>query len=188
MKRTMLFVVAAMLVVGGGVAYSAMSPTAKLAKQDRIWGGGQFGPGCDVGTGTICIPNARDLSVDAHADADGSEAVGNSSYRNFTRRSVTCLGIDGNHAVIGGIIITHTLFGGADVFGWYYVQYFVDRGDTVDANIPDLASFTIFGPPTDPTFPVGFPDVCPSATGTVDLPAVYWEMTGDIAIQDSTAN
>src|SRR4051812_35009327 len=188
MKRAVLFVVAALLVAGGGVAYSAMSPTAKLAKQDRIWGGGQFGPGCDAVTGTICIPNARDLSVDAHAEADGSQAVGNSAYSRFPSRSVTCLRIDGNDAVIGGVVGNHAVIGGTDVFGWYYVQYFVDRGDTQDGSQADLASFRLFGPPGDTTFPAGFPTVCPSATGTADLPATYYEMTGDIVIQDSIAN
>jgi hypothetical protein len=183
MKRVILFAAAMLLLAGAGVAYTATSPSAKLAKQDRLWGGGQFGPGCDVATGTICITNSRNLSVDAHAESDGGQAVGNSAYAAFTSRTVTCLNVDGTHAVIGGQIEA----GRADAVGAYYVQYFVDRGNTDASSQRDLASFMEFGSLTDTTFPVGFPYVCPPAEGSVDLPAFYYEMgAGDIVVQDST--
>jgi hypothetical protein len=184
MKRIIFAAAVMLLSAGVGVAYGVMSPSAKLAKQDRVWGGGQFGPGCDVATGTICIPNSRNLSVDAHADSDGTGAAGNSAYAAFTSRTVTCLTVDGSRAVIGGRIEA----GRADAVGLYYVQYFVDRGNTDPSSQRDLASFMIFGSLTDTTFPGGFPYVCPPATGTVDLPPFYYEMTGDIVAQDSTTN
>jgi hypothetical protein len=177
-----IVVIAALL--GAAAAYTAASPSAKLAKQDRVWGGGQFGPGCDLGTGTSCIVIPRNLAVDAHAESDGSGAAGNSTYALSTSRSVTCMKVDGNSAVIGGVIEV----GGA--VGWGYVQYFVDRG-TSDLSSPqhDLASLTGLAPLTapDPSWPVGFPYICPPATGTPGFPAPYFEMDrGDIVVQDAT--
>jgi hypothetical protein len=184
MRRAILLVAGLMLVGGGGVAYTASSPSAKIAKQDRVWGGGQFGPGCDLGTGTSCIVIPRNLAVDAHAESNGSGATGSSTYGVSTSRSVTCLNVDGNSAAIGGVIEV----GGS--VGWGYVQYFVDRG-TSDLSSPqhDLASLTGLAPLTapDPSWPVGFPYVCPPATGAQGFPAPYFEMDrGDIVVQDAT--
>jgi hypothetical protein len=176
-------VIAALL--GAAAAYTAASPSAKLAKQDRVWGGGQFGPGCDPATGTWCINVPRNLAVDAHAESDGGGAAGNSTYALSTSRSVTCLNVEGNSAAIGGVIEAGALV------GWGYIEYFVDRG-TSDLASPqhDLASLSGIGPLTDPAWPVGFPYVCPPATGAAGVFApVYFEMDrGDIVVQDATTN
>jgi hypothetical protein len=139
MKRIILVAAALLLVGGGGVAYTAASPSAKLAKQDRVWGGGHFG--CSVVDASFCV--SRNLAVDAHAESDGSGAVGNSAYALSTSRSVTCLKVDGNSAVIGGVLEAGVGAGSG------YVQYFVDRG-TTDPSSPqrDLASLTVTGPLT----------------------------------------
>jgi|SRR5438093_4056746 len=79
MRTFGFYAVASLALIGAGVAYSAASPSAKLQKQDRVYGGGQFGPGC-FSNSTLCFPRARNISVDAHAEGNGNEAVGNFNY------------------------------------------------------------------------------------------------------------
>ena len=182
--RRMLLLAASLLLVGGGVAYTAESPGAKLARQDRVWGGGQFGPGCSVTDSTFCFGDPRNLAVDAHAGGNGSEAVGSSAYGGQTARTVTCVRVNGSRAVIGGVVES-----GAGTGGWY-VQYFVDQGTTSLATPShDLVSASIIGPANDPSFPIGFPYVCPAVDGTPTLPAFYFTLSaGDINVQDATPN
>jgi hypothetical protein len=187
-KKRIVGVAIVVALVAAGVAYAAASPSAKLEKQDRLYGGGQFGPGCFIDS-TICFPNARNFSVDAHAEGDGSEAVGNSNYAapggaGYTR-TVTCLGVDGNKAVVGGIILSS---GDPSQIGWGYVQYFVDRGGP-GAGPRDLASGSYLLPLGAPEWPAGFPTVCPPTTGTPDLAAIYQEVhSGDLVVQDAAAD
>jgi hypothetical protein len=184
MRKFVLVAVVLAAVVGASVAYSASSPSAKLQKQDRVWGGGDWSGGCSVNDPSICIPNGRNVAVDAHAEGDGSDAAGNSAYAAFTSRSVTCLSVDGNTAAIGGVNIA-----GANV-GWGYVEYFVDRGTTSPATVQqDLGSLIYVIPLDDPSWPAGFPYVCPPAGGSPTLPPVYFELDGgDIAVQDAAAS
>jgi len=94
MKKFALYAFTLAALVGAGVALASASPSAKLDKQDRVYGGGQFGPGCFTG-GAPCFDYARNFAVDAHAQGDGSEAVGNSTYGTpgsvESYRKVTCL-------------------------------------------------------------------------------------------------
>ena len=178
MRRLVLaFIVLAVLGVGAGIAYSASSPGAKLQKQDRVWGGGHFPAGCSIPDPATCIVNPRNVAVDAHAEGNGSEAAGNSTYGSQTARTVTCLAVNGNAAAIGGMSDASNV----------YVQYFVDRG-TTELGTPqhDLVSLTLNGPLGDSSFPAGFPFVCPPATGSPSLPAYYFEIDGgDITVQDA---
>jgi hypothetical protein len=171
-------------VVCAGVAYSGASPSAKLAKQDRVWGGGHIPAGCAINNPDACIPIGRNFAVDAHAEADGSEAVGNSSSNAATSRTVTCEQVSGNAAVVGGVITAGPTTGAG------YAQYFVDRGTTSPTTPQhDLASLIITEALDDPTWPIGFPFVCPPAVGTSTLPALYIEMDyGDITVQDALDN
>jgi hypothetical protein len=177
MRRVILLAMG-LLLVGAGAAYTAGSPNAKLAAEDRVWGGGQFGPGCSL-EGSFCIGDPRNFAVDAHAQNDGSAAVGNSAYGGETSRTVTCVRVQGNTAVIGGVITAGAALGAG------YVQYFVDQGTTSLASpAHDLASASIIGPLDDPAWPAGFPDVCPPATGTPNLPAAYFQVdAGDVNVQ-----
>ena len=167
-----------MAVAGASVAFSAASPSAKLQKQDRLWGGGQVAAGtCSITDPDFCIGPARNLSVDAHAEGDGSGAVGNSAQNVQTPRTVTCLSVDGNKAAIGGVIGST---------GDLYLQYFVDRGTTLPTDERDLTSAVYVG--TNP-WPAGFPDVCPPAAGADALPPVYLVMGGgDIVVQDAPSD
>ena len=186
MKTFALYAATLVAFVGAGVAYAAASPSSKLEKQDRVFGGGQFGPGCF--TATLCFANPRNLAVDAHAQGDGTEAVGDSTYGTpgiaDSRRSVTCLQVDGNAAVIGGVIQS-----GASA-GWGYVQYFVDRGGP-GLGSRDLASASLIDPLESPSWPAGFPATCPSPTAGWPAagPPIYLELDeGDLVVQDAAAN
>jgi hypothetical protein len=187
-RKTMGALVAVLALIGAGVAYAAASPSAKLQKQDRVYGGGQFGPGCFTDS-DLCFSTARNFSLDAHAEGDGTEAVGNSNYAapggaGFVR-SVTCLRVDGNKAVIGGLILSS---GDPSQVGFGYVQYFVDRSGP-GAGPRDLAGPMLFDALDQPGWPAGFPAVCPPPTGTPDLPATYQEVhAGDIVVQDAPSD
>jgi hypothetical protein len=151
---------AALLValVGAGAAYSAIAPRQQLRGQDRVYGGGQFGPGC-FSNSDVCFANPRNFAVDAHGT--GNAARGNSTYGTpgigDNYRSVRCLRVDGNMAVVGGIVIR----GGSAGFG--YVQYFVDRGGP-GLGDRDLISPSLIDPLDAAGWPAGFPDVCPPVT------------------------
>ena len=183
MKKFSLYVVALGVLVGAGVAYAAASPSAKLQKQDRLYGGGQFGPGCF--TPTLCFAAPRNTSVDAHAEADGAEAVGNSNYGTpgviENTRSVMCLRVEANRAAIGGVITA------GNNAGFGFVQYFVDRGGT-GLGPRDLASPSFVDVLSSPDWPAGFPQVCPSpTTGFPGAEPVFLPLEfGDVVVQDAT--
>jgi hypothetical protein len=180
-----LYLFALVALVGAGVAYSAASPSAKLDKQDRLYGGGQFGPGC-FSNSTICFELARNLSFDAHAEGDGSEAVGNSTYGtpgvSETTREITCLRVEGDSAAVGGVLVSGPNAG----FG--FVQYIVDRGGP-GLGPRDLSSPSFIDPLDSSGWPVGFPQVCPSAlTGFPGAPPAFLEVhSGDFVVQDAAS-
>ena len=188
MRKLVFVAIALMAVVGAGVAYSAASPSAKLKKQDRLWGGGYVAPGtCSTNFPDFCPPGARHFGVDAHAEGDGSGAVGNFSHNNGTSTTVTCLRVDGDTATLGGVIL-ETAPGAPFNSGDYFLQYYVDRGTSAPASQRDLSSAVYFSPPTH-AWPEGFPDVCPPADETSGFPPVYLEMTGgDINVQDAPSD
>jgi hypothetical protein len=178
-KKLGLYAALLMALIGAGAAYSAASPSAKLQKQDRVYGGGQFGPGC-FSNSTGCFDNPRNFAVDAQAAGDGTGAAGNSTYGTpgigESSRSVRCLRIHGNTAVVGGVILTGP---GA---GWGYVQFFVDRGGP-GLGDRDLASPSFTDPLDAAGWPAGFPNVCPSTTESY---AAYREVDeGDVVVQDA---
>jgi hypothetical protein len=189
MRTLMLVAVALTAVVGAGVAYSASSPSAKLAKQDRVWGGGHVAAGsCSVNVPTFCPPDARNFAVDAHAEGDGSGAAGNSAYNAHASRTVTCLSVNGNKAAIGGVVLVGGNIGNP---GDVYVQYFVDRG-TTSLSTPQhdyMSAIYTVTPPLNAEWPEGFPYVCPPAEGTSTLPPVYLEIDGgDVSVQDAPSD
>ena len=188
MKKLGLYVGALLALVCVGVAYSAASPSAKLQKQDRLYGGGQFGPGCF--TPDFCIATARNFAVDAHAQGDDSAGRGNSTYGGTggaleQYRSVTCLRVEGNRAVIGGVVKS-----GSDA-GFWYAQYFVDRGGpAAGSSSRDLASPSFQDSPDASGWPDGFPYNCPSpTTGFPGAEPVYLEIDeGDVVAQDAPSH
>jgi hypothetical protein len=185
-KTFSLYVGTLLALVAAGVAYSAASPSAKLEKQDRVYGGGQFGPGC-FSNSTLCFAEARNFSVDAHAEGNGAEAVGNSTYgapsgvNNY--RTVSCLRVEGNRAAIGGVVVSGSLA------GYGYVEYFVDRGGPASAD-RDLVSATLLDPLDSPTWPAGFPSTCPSpTTGYAGAEPTFQPVDeGDVVVQDAPSD
>jgi hypothetical protein len=176
-------------IVGAGVAYSAASPSAKLDKQDRVYGGGQYGPGC-FSNSIFCFALPRNIAVDAHAQGDGSEAAGNETYGHpdipqaSRRMKVTCLRVEGNKAAVGGIIES-----GPDA-GFWYVRYLVDTGGPGDS-VRDLASPLDIDAAGSSYWPAGFPYTCPSPTTGWPAagPPIYREVDeGDIVVQDAASD
>jgi hypothetical protein len=180
MKKFSLYLMTLVALIGAGVAYAAASPNAKLQKQDRLYGGGQFGPGC-FSNSTLCFANSRNFSVDAHAEGGGVDAVGNFNYGApgsalDDSDRVTCLQIEGNRAAIGGITDD----------GLGFVWYAVDRGGPANGD-RDLASPEYIDNLNAAVWPVGFPNVCPSpVTGAQGLEPIYQEVHyGDIVVVDA---
>ena len=186
MKRFALYAATLAVLVGAGVAFGSASPWAKLDKQDRLYGGGQFGPGC-FSNSTVCFELPRNFAVDAHAQNDGSEAVGNSTYGSpagaESYRKVTCLRVEGNKAAVGGVITSGADAGG----GW--VEYFVDRGGPAFGD-RDLASPEYVDPLDSPHWPAGFPGTCPSPTTgfPAGQPVFSTIDEGDIVVQDAPSD
>jgi hypothetical protein len=194
MKKLFVGAVVVVAAVAAGVAYSAASPSAKLNKQDRVWGGGIAAASatptnlvCAQNDPSVCIPSPRNFAVDAHAEGNGSQAVGNSAYGQQTSRTVTCENVAGNMAAIGGVIVASV---DPSLVGTGYVQFFVDRGTTRPGDpLRDYMGLSLFGPVNDPTFPVGFPYVCPPAGGSPTLPAIYFQMDGGgVTVQDAPSS
>jgi hypothetical protein len=185
-KRLSLYAALPLVLAVAGVAYAASSPSAKLAKQDRIYGGGQFGPGC-FSNSAVCFPRPRNLSIDAHAEDSGVEAAGDFNYgapgstlEDHAR--VTCVRVDGNRAAVGGLITSGSNAGAAFLF------YAVDRGGPASGD-RDLASPEYIDLPDATTWPSGFPTTCPSPDGTPNQPAIFQEVqAGDIVVQDAPAD
>jgi hypothetical protein len=182
-KRTLGGAALIVTLVCAGVAYAAASPNAKLQKQDRLYGGGAFSAGC-FSDSSICFALGRNFAVDAHADQNGHGARGNSNYGapggTDNVRTVTCLRVVGNRAAIGGIIVS-----GGDA-GWWFVQYFVDRGGPAQGD-RDLSSPSFVDPPGSSEWPAGFPYVCPSpATGFPGAGPIFREVeSGYIVVRDA---
>jgi hypothetical protein len=198
MKKFVICAVILSAIVGPGIAYSAGSPSAKLQKQDRVWGGGiaaasasDESPVCSITDVNVCISRPRNFGVDGHAEGDGSQAAGSSAYAGQTARTVTCVNVEGNEAAIGGVITASS--SGTSV-GDVYVQYFVDRTTTAPTSPQrDYMSLVYSAPLGDPYWggglPAGFPYVCPPAGGTSVLKAFYFEMDGgDVTVQDAPAS
>jgi hypothetical protein len=81
MKRFVIGAVVVVAAIAAGVAYSAASPSAKLDKQDRVWGGGIAATSatptnlvCAQNDPSVCIASPRNLAVDAHAEGNGSQS------------------------------------------------------------------------------------------------------------------
>ena len=174
-KFIVAFAALAVLAVAG-IAQSSVS-SAQYGGPDRLFGGGRFqfdfGPNFGV--------QPRDISVDA-TGLDGKRTSGTRYYGHPDRvtpapaLSVSCLGVEGNAAVIGVI----------DPQGNPTVQYFRDNGppgpDPADRITP---VFIITAPEDVALMPKRFPLVCPSATPPAQWGELFVNLdSGDIAVVD----
>jgi hypothetical protein len=186
MKLVVILLVLGAL-AGAGLAYSAGGPNGQLAHQDRVYGGGAFGPGCP--TPDTCITDMRTFAIDAHADAHGRAAFGSVEYAGPTHyedEEVTCLSVDGNKAAIGAIV---TQADRPSEVGMWALMFVTDGGTPISGT-PDASGLQFISPPGHAGgWPPGFPNVCPSPdTGAPSLGLVpaYLPLTGgDIVVRDA---
>jgi hypothetical protein len=162
-----------------GVAQSSIGG-AQYGEPDLLFGGGRFQFDFDPGPGEVILP--REFSVQAES-RNGRSGLGTRIYGNpdlpapATPNTISCLGIDGGHAVIGGL----------DPAGTPYVQYFDDRSTAGKAPSDGITPVLNMSPEDVAKFmPKQFPDVCPST-----VPPAEWDHfwttleSGDVAVADS---
>jgi hypothetical protein len=168
-----VFVVLAGALAVAGLAYSTGGPNAQLVNQDRLYGGGGTDPGCFVPDIGFCRVVSTDFSIDAHATGTGNAAYGDLVARNGSHNQVTCLAVDGNHAVVG-----------ARNAGGLTATFYVDNGP----GQLDLVSPLYSGPDDPSQWPPGFPYVCPSpdvgAPAFGLIPSFIPISRGNIVVQD----
>ena len=184
-KLAMVFVGVAVL-VGSGLALSSGGPNERLASQVRIYGGGTYGP-CFAG-GAFCLAAERSFAIDVHVEGGGAGAAygdwENGVAGGFVNKGqVTCARIDGDVAIVGGLITSAT---NPAFVGWAFVHYFKDHG-SVASTTPDEVSVAFLGPndgqPGD--FPPSFPASCPAVPFGDDLaPALWAPLRGNTVVQN----
>ncbi|MGH3071077.1 MAG: hypothetical protein ACRDNB_02255 [Gaiellaceae bacterium] len=183
MKKLLMLAAAAALLAGGGVAWSAAGGDGP--QQDRLAGGGIFGPGCTDGAVPFCIGAARSFSIDAASNPEGGGAYGTyMSGRNGGGATaligrVTCLSVDGDTAVAGGYIVGGTSAGQVDVF-FVYMRDVGTAGLAADQASPNFVDLA-----TAPSLPAGFPRECPPVDNGA-FGSGYFTLTGgDVQIVDA---
>jgi hypothetical protein len=182
MKRFLTPAVAAALLVGAGAAWSAGGDDGP--KQDRLAGGGVFGPGCSDGPTPFCPPRSREFSIDAASNPEGGRAYGRFLYgvpdtgTTLLRGRITCLNVDGNAAVAGGWLVDAAA-GAPDVF-FVYMKDNGDAGSFVrDRSSPALLDFS-----DGPDLPARFPRECPPADAVASGTGYFTLTGGDVQITD----
>src|SRR5215831_7244837 len=89
--------------IGTAVAHSTGGPNGQLPPQDRLWGGGGTEPGCFVPDIGFCRVVPTNFALDAHATGSDHAAYGD-RFGAGLREQVTCLRVDGQNAVVGGVV------------------------------------------------------------------------------------
>ena len=183
MKKLFLLAAAGALLAGVGAAWSAGGGDGP--RQDRLAGGGIFGPGCTDGPNTFCIGVERSFSIDAASNPEGGGAYGTL----YTGRQlavlaglagrVTCLAVEGDTAVAGGYIVDAPE-GAPDVF-FIYMQ---DRGKP-GSGVADRASANFVDVSTSPSLPAGFPRQCPPVDNNASGLGYFTLTGGDIQVVDA---
>lgn len=175
-KTAITAAAAAAALAVAGAAYSSHADEAP-AGRDAVWGGGHF---------VNRAGGPRDLSVLAMqggvGGANGSLIFGSNGVTTINRTEVMCVAVDGNTAVVGGIIRetnTGALVGSANV------MYYIDNGGPESSTRDLVSPILIFFPEeVEELMPPGFPHVCPEPTL---LPGFsYLDLTeGDIVVHDA---
>ncbi len=178
------------LVLGVGVAVLAAASVAWSAaggdgpQQDRLAGGGSFGPGCSDGPTPFCIAGERSFSLDAASNPEGGGAYGTylsgrpGAGQTALIGRITCLRVEGGSAVAGGYVAGGTSAVGVDVF-FIYMQDRAEPGvgsDGASANFLDLSS--------SPGLPAGFPNECPPVDNGAFDRGYFTLDGGDVQITD----
>jgi hypothetical protein len=173
MRYTLLVVAAVAALAASGAAYSSLAAGGP-SDDPFVVGGGRLGPGTFPGGFTIL---SRDFSVDAHVEKKGQKVTGLfSTGRNgisSSQTNVTCVSIDGNQAVVGGV----------DNFGSGRVVFLIDNGPPSRA-VRDQSSPNFVDPVDSPNWPIGFPYVCPAPNSGFNQQGYLDVHSGDIVISD----
>ena len=183
MKKLFLLAAAGALLAGVGAAWSAGGGDGP--RQDRLAGGGIFGPGCSDGATPFCLGVERSFSIDAASSPEGGGAYGT---LHTGRQAVvlaglagriTCLAVEGDTAVAGGYLVGAPE-GAPDVF-FIYMQ---DRG-TPGSGVADGASANFVDFSTSSGLPAGFPRECPPVDNDAFGRGYFTLTGGDIQIVDA---
>lgn len=160
----LLLVVAAL--TAAGITYATTAPSG-LPRQDVVFGGGKF----DFPDPAAPI-RVRNFGLTARRD--GKRGEGTLQYLRFLVE-VTCVRIDGNAAVIGGI---ERSFAGQAVDPVPAAMYLVDNGPPVGDNVggDTVSPLMLFGPDEDHG---GLPKTCPAADASQATQLLY---AGDITV------
>jgi hypothetical protein len=162
-KRLLALLLAATALTAAGVAYSSATPDG-LPNHDVVFGGGKFDfPGTTL---------VRNFGVTARRDGERGE--GTLQYQRF-RVEITCVRIDGNAAVIGGILRASPDGAG---LGIPASMYFVDNGPAVGQNVGGdmVSALDLFGPGENAG---ALPGTCPAADPSLATQPLY---SGDIVV------
>lgn len=183
MRMLLTIATGATLLAAASVAWASAGGDGP--RQDRLAGGGSFGPACSDGAAPFCIPAARSFSIDAASSPEGGGAYGTyfsgrqGSGVTALRGRVTCLSVEGDTAVAGGYIVGAAP-GAPDVF-FIYMQ---DRG-TAGSAVGDRASANFVDFSTAADLPAGFPRECPPADNGAFGVGYFTLAGGDVQITDA---
>jgi hypothetical protein len=182
MRRLLVFGVGVALLAAASVAWSAVDSDGP--RQDRLAGGGIFGPGCSDGATPFCIPASRSFSIDAASSPEGGGAYGTymsgrpGAGQTTLIGRITCLQVEGNTAVAGGYIVGGTSAVDFDVF-FVYMQDRAEPGvgsDGASANFVELANSA--------GLPAGFPNECPPLDNGAFGRGYFTLEGGDVQVTD----
>jgi len=184
MKKLLFLAAGALLLAGASVAWSAAGGDGP--RQDSLVGGGRFGPGCSDGPIPFCPPRSREFSIDAHSNPEGGGAYGTFLYgvpetgALLVRGRVTCLHVEGNSAVAGGIIEN----AGNPQLGGSFFVYMQDLGHAGSFD-RDRSSATFVNVPDALDDPEGFPRECAPLDNNAFAAGYAQLNAGDVRITDA---
>lgn len=168
-------------------AVAAIAAATGLAgpggREDSVYGGGRHAGGgaCTDGTTPFCPPSPREFSLDAHSSPGGGGARGTLEYANpdtgavILSGDVTCVEVDGDKAVVGGIANE------GDIAGTGFLIHLEDRGRPGSATRDRVSPVFVL---LDAEEPPGFPRTCPAFEEDVGGVGFFLQTFGDVAVVD----
>jgi hypothetical protein len=184
MKRATTLTLA-VLALGAVVAIAAGVGLAGpgAVRGDSLYGGGRHAVdgACTDGTTPFCPP-PREFSLDAHATRRGRQAEGTLEYANadtgaiIASGDVTCLNVDGERAVVGGLLNEGSAAGAG------FLMHLEDRGRPGSATRDRVSPLLLLLTPAEE--PPGFPSDCPDFEEDVNGVGFFEQTFGDVAVVD----
>jgi len=142
-----------------------------------VAGGGEIGPGTFPDGFELKVP--RDFGLDAQKTGARVTGIFNSGQNGVssTGTDVTCVAIEGNRAAVGGVDTADPTLG--------RVRFLIDNGPPGSA-IRDQLSPTFTAAVSDPSWPTGFPYVCPKPSSGLNDAGYLDVHSGDIVVSNGT--